>query len=476
MKKIVIAGAGPAGLTAALSLLRRGAFDVTLLEARPSCGGIARTISACGCRMDIGGHRFFTKSERVSRFWESLLQMQRIHRLSQILFDGKLIDYPVSMSASTLMKLGLGSTASACAGYMRASLFPRAEASLEDFYINRFGEPLYKMFFESYTEKVWGRHPSRISADWGAQRVKGLSLLELVRDMAATALGLKGRKKETSLIDEFLYPPLGPGQLWQAAADEIAARGGKFVYGARVESVAVRGGAVRSVDYIKDGNRFREDTDVFISSMPLKDFVLAVRGEEPPASVRNAAAGLMCRDFMTAGVLVRGAEAAAALSDNWIYVQSPDVKLGRMQFFGNWSRRMAEGAPDGSLWLGLEYFCDRGGPMWNMRDEDFLRMAGAELASLPMSRGCRVTDGHVERAAGAYPAYFEGYEKLPMVRDYAASLANAFCVGRGGQHRYNNMDHSMLTAMIAADIIIEGCGDRRAVWEVNAELEYHEKG
>ncbi len=511
MQNIVIIGAGPAGLTAGLELLRRAPdrFAVTVLEADGVCGGISRTVNAGGNRMDLGGHRFFTKDARVNAFWESLLPLQgapafddrllgrekplfpggpdpeqtdRVmlvrDRVSRIYYGGKFFDYPISVKPQTFRNLGLSRTVRAGLGYFGACLHKKPETSLENFYINRFGRPLYEMFFEDYTEKLWGRHPSEISADWGAQRVKGLSVARVLQN----ALGLS-KTKETSLIERFYYPKLGPGQLWEQAAAEFVRRGGRLLKNHRVTALDVEDGRIAGVRAVENGTEKTFPADFVLSSMPLSELVAALRGVEIPQAVRRTAAGLPYRDFVTIGLLVRRLRPenktahktlGRLVPDCWIYVQDRAVRLGRVQIFNNWSPYMVRDAQN-TVFVGLEYFCRENDDFWSASDASLAEAGRKELVKIGLLNADEpVLESHCERVKKAYPAYFDSYGDLPCVRTFLDGLCNLYCIGRNGQHRYNNMDHSMLTAFAACDGILKGTPDKTAVWSVNTEKAYHE--
>ncbi len=513
MKRIVIIGAGPAGLTAAYELLKRGGgqLAVTLLEAGDAFGGISRTVRHGGNRMDIGGHRFFSKDQRVTDFWREILPLQGApalddallgrqkplapdgpdperedevmllrDRVSRIYYKQKFFDYPISMKPQTIKNMGFGTTVKAGCSYMKAALFKKPETSLENFYINRFGKTLYGMFFEGYTEKLWGRHPREISADWGAQRVKGLSIRALIKDMWRKAFGKKDPAHvETSLIEQFWYPKFGPGQLWETVADRVRAMGGVIETGRAVTGLTVEQGRITKVHC---GDAVY-DADVVISSMPVKDLMNALRGETPSADLLAVANGLPYRDFVTVGLLMprlrlKNETAIKTLGDVvpdcWIYVQDTGVKLGRIQIFNNWSPYMVAD-PQHTVWIGLEYFCAEGDDFWNMSQADCVAFAEAELVRMGVIEPGCVLDSHRERVQKAYPAYFDTYDRMDELVDYLDGIQNLYCVGRNGQHRYNNMDHSMLTAMLCADHILDPAGDKRAIWQVNTEQSYHEQ-
>ncbi|HNX14173.1 MAG TPA: NAD(P)/FAD-dependent oxidoreductase [Oscillospiraceae bacterium] len=514
MKKVIVIGAGPAGLTAADELLRKGGFEVTVLEESGEVGGISRTVRYNGNRMDIGGHRFFSKSDEVMKRWEELMPLQGSlaiddkllgrerpvypggpdpekddkvmlvrHRVSRIYYLKKFFDYPISMKASTIKGMGFGRTMKAGFSYLKSAMVKKPETSLENFYINRFGKVLYGMFFEGYTEKLWGRHPSDISADWGAQRVKGLSIRTLLKDMFSKAFGKKSNKNaETSLIEEFWYPKFGPGQLWEGLADDIVKRGAVLKMNCGVKRLIVENGKITGVVCETAEGEKTLTADVVISSMPLRDLVLGIEGDKPSEDMLRIAKGLPYRDFVTVGLLVKrlnlkNETAIKTLGnivpDCWIYVQETEVKLGRIQVFNNWSPYMVKD-PEHTVWIGLEYFCAEGDEFWKMPDEERVKFAAAELEKMGIIGADDVLDSHCERIKKAYPAYFDTYAEIDKLVDYLNTIDNLYCIGRNGQHRYNNMDHSMMTAMVAAETIAAG-SDKTAVWKVNTEQEYHEK-
>ena len=509
-KTAIIIGAGPAGLTAAYTMLKQTDIKPVILEESSFIGGISRTAEHNGNRMDIGGHRFFSKSEEVNRFWDELMPMQgspsvddkrfdiqkplnaggpdpetedRVmllrNRVSRIFYLRKFFDYPISLKPETFINMGLGRTVKAGFGYVKSAVVKKDENSLENFYINRFGKPLYEMFFEDYTEKVWGRHPSDISAEWGAQRVKGLSLMKAVWSVVSKPFMSKD-KVETSLIEQFSYPKKGPGQLWETLADEVKALGGEIIMNCSVNRVEADGGSIKSVSAVTPDGEKSFTGDYYFSTMPIKDLI-ADMGDTPPEDVKRIAGELPYRDFMTVGLLVKDLKLenktgtktlAGTVPDNWIYIQERDVKLGRLQIFNNWSPYMVKD-PEHTVWIGLEYFCNEGDEYWNMPDDEFIKFATDELVKIDIIDRDAVLDSVRIKVKKAYPAYFGTYEEFDTVKDYLSSIDNLYCVGRNGQHRYNNMDHSMLSAIEAVRVIKDG-GDRERIWNVNTEKEYHE--
>ena len=514
-QKAIIVGAGPAGLTAAYELQERTEIHPIILEETEAIGGISQTVNYKGNRMDIGGHRFFSKSKRVTDFWQKLMPLQgapseddiiigkkknlspngpdpekedRVmlerERVSRIFYLRHFFDYPISLKWSTFSGMGLWRTFRAGIGYLKATMVKLPDTSLENFYINRFGRPLYSMFFEDYTEKVWGIHPSKLGADWGSQRVKGLSILTIIKDMLSKALGIKGKGKvETSLIESFVYPKLGPGQLWETAAEDIKKRGGELHMQSKVTGIHVTNRHVVSVEVSKpDGSKQQIDCQYLFSSMPIKDLIACIKGIDIPEDVRRVAAELPYRDFITVGLLVRKLNMQNQtniktyknrIPDTWIYIQERDVKIGRLQVFNNWSPYLIKDFKD-TMWIGLEYFCSEGDELWQMPKEDFINMAIKELVSIGFIETNDVLDSTQVKIRKAYPSYFGTYYELDKVKDFLNQIDNLYCVGRNGQHRYNNMDHSMLTAMEAVDAICNGNNNKQTIWAVNTEEEYHE--
>ncbi len=521
MKKIVIIGAGPAGLTAAYELSQTKTYDITVLEETDTLGGISRTVNYKGNRMDMGGHRFFSKSREVNAWWEKMMPtggkpaedyvalgkscttkdggpdpaktdrvMLMRNRLSRIFFKGKFFDYPISMKWTTLKNMGLLTTVEVGFSYLHSMIFKRPENSLEDFYINRFGKKLYSMFFESYTENLWGRHPRSISPEWGAQRVKGLSVVAIIKNMLTRAFNLSPQEVETSLIEEFAYPKLGPGQLWEITAAEAEKAGVKIIKNAKVTKLNKDGDNVlTAVSYSEMSGATTPpptktlSADFVVSSMPLRDLTAGLN--DVPSNIAEIAAGLPYRDYMTVGVLVKRLQlknetsiktVGNILPDNWVYVHDKRVKMGRFQVYNNWSPYMVADLQN-TVWLGLEYFCNEGDGMWQMSDDAFAKNAIAEMVTIGLvAASDDVADWHVERVKKAYPAYFDTYEHIDDLRNYLDTIPNLFCIGRNGQHRYNNIDHSMCTAFEAVKNITAQVTDKSNIWSVNTEKTYHEGG
>jgi protoporphyrinogen oxidase len=495
----IIIGAGPAGLTAAYELLTRSDVHPIVIERFDYLGGISRTVRYKGNRMDIGGHRFFSKSARVMNWWLEQLpqetpgQSEREDevmlvrgRKSRIYFLRKFFDYPIQLSKATLSNLGPARTLRIGFSYLRSVLFPiRKVENLEQFFINRFGRELYRTFFKSYTEKVWGVPCSKISAEWGAQRIKGLSIRKALAHFLKQS-GQSGdiaqKGTETSLIEQFLYPKFGPGQMWEKIAARVQEMGGEIIANFNVTSVEMKDGRVVAVSgQASDGSQRRFTGDYFFSTTSVKELVQAmVDGNSGvPENVREVAAKLEYRDFIAVGLLVDklkvrepGAKAGQLVSDNWIYIQEPDVLVGRLQVFNNWSPFLV--ADRSKVWLGAEYFCYEGDELWTRSEESMAKLAADELAKIGIIERQDVRDAVVVRMAKTYPAYFGLYDRFQEVRDYVDAIPNLYLVGRNGMHKYNNQDHSMLTAMTAVDNMIAGRCDKQNIWEVNTEQDYHE--
>lgn len=520
-KQVVIVGAGPAGLTAGLELIRSGVQDVTILEATQDIGGLSKTVNHKGNRIDIGGHRFFSKSDWVMDWWRELMPVaapggsdarsnvqisyQGAHRLlgraqltaresdeqvmllrnrlSRIYWGGKFFDYPLKPGVDMAMKLGPAKCVKLGASYVRSSLFPiRPEQSLEDFFINRFGRALYRQFFKEYTEKVWGVPCREISAAWGAQRVKSLSIGKMLMHAARKAIRSDTAAEQTSLIEHFLYPKYGPGQMWETAAHEFQKRGGRLVKGAEVREILRRETQVTAVRARReDGSLSDFPASHVVSTMPVRELVQAMR-PAPAPEVIEVGSALQYRDFITVGLLYRKLRPTAAsicrntnlVPDNWIYIQEPGVKVGRLQIFNNWSPYLV--ADPGTVWLGLEFFARDDDDLWAMSDDQLKALAVREMRQLGLADEADAMDATVIRMPKAYPGYFgSAYERFDEVRLWLDGLKNLYLVGRNGMHRYNNQDHSMLSARVAAQGILRDVPSHAEVWAVNIDDEYHEE-
>jgi protoporphyrinogen oxidase len=539
-KRAIIIGAGPAGLTAAWELLARTDIQPVILEKSGDIGGISKTVNYKGNRMDMGGHRFFSKSDRVMNWWLHIMPVEHTgdeitisyqnkqrtlpaevlakagtelaevlaktgdtstyakasadkadkimlvrKRLSRIYFLRKFFNYPIQLSMDTLRKLGPANTFRIVLSYMKARLFPRKpERSLEDFYINRFGAALYQLFFKDYTEKVWGVPCNNISAEWGAQRIKGVSISKAMQHAVKEVVKKKNghgdiaqKGTETSLIDQFLYPKYGPGQLWEEVARQIIEKGGVIMHHQDVKEIGYQEQHVKSITALNTatGKKQIYTGDYFVSTMPIQELIAGM-DDDVPVEVKEIAAGLQYRDFITVGVLLkrlRTADHRTMLPDTWIYIQEKNVRVGRLQLFNNWSPYMVKD-PD-TVWLGMEYFCNTTDSFWKLPDDIIQKMAISELEKMGLAKKEDVLDSTVQRMEKTYPAYFGTYTHFDVIRDYIDQFHNLFLVGRNGMHKYNNSDHSMLTAMIAVDNICAGITDKENIWAVNTEQEYHEE-
>jgi len=532
-KKAIIIGAGPAGLTAAYELLKRTDIKPIILEKSGDIGGISKTVNYKGNRIDIGGHRFFSKSDRVMNWWLNIMPIQAEEqttfnisyqnksreidaasieaidnagkdpdkvmlvrrRLSRIYFLRKFFTYPIQLSLDTLTKLGLWTTIAIMFSYLKAQLLPRKpEKNLQDFMINRFGQVLYKLFFKDYTEKVWGIPCDKISAEWGAQRIKGVSISKAIQHAIQSATKKKQKvagndiaqkDTETSLIEQFLYPKFGPGQLWEEVARQVESMGGKILMHHDVKRIYTSDSnnqvtAVAAINNITGETSYLEG-DYFFSTMPVQELIGGLDGPIPE-DVKEVAAGLQYRDFITVGILLKklsfqdkktGEWKALDLKDTWIYIQENDVKVGRLQLFNNWSPYMVKDPY--TTWVGMEFFCNKTDDFWNRPDGYIKDLAIRELEKIGLASQANVLDATVLRVEKTYPAYFGTYKEFDRIREYIDRIENIFLVGRNGMHKYNNSDHSMLTAMVAVDNIIAGVTEKESIWAVNTEQEYHEE-
>ena len=519
-KNVVIAGAGPAGLTLGYEVLEnKGDKNLVplLFEQDTQVGGISKTVNYKGNRMDIGGHRFFSKSDWVMDWWATHMSYDFIeseeityqnktrtvdapkqntsglmgkmllrNRLSRIYYLRKFFDYPISLSIETIRNLGLVRMTFIGFSYIKARLLPiRQEKNLEDFLINRFGRRLYLTFFKDYTEKVWGVNCEEISPEWGAQRIKGLSIIEAIKHALKSTKPSSFRQKDvnTSLIEKFLYPQFGPGQMWEIVTKKIEDRGGQVAMQTRVTDLEIdyenRKVVKAQVEDLQSGETRWQDCDYFVSTMPVKALVKMF--DQAPEEVKRVSEGLMYRDFITLGVLLKKLKKSKytdqsdtnMLPDNWIYIQEPDVLIGRLQIFNNWSPHLV--AEKDTVWLGLEYFCDETDKLWTMDEEELTQLAISELESIGLIDSEDVLDHTVHKVEKTYPAYFGTYDEFHKVREYLDSFDNLFLIGRNGMHRYNNQDHSMLTARYSAEAIVTGEIDRDKIWDVNVDDDYHEE-
>jgi len=525
-KTAIIIGAGPAGLTAAYELVTRTDIKPIVIEQSNDIGGISKTVVHNGNRMDIGGHRFFSKSDVVMKWWLEIMPIQgsdskddllkdifyqkkrtqvklspngpdpektdRVmlirNRLSRIFFLRKFFDYPISLNAKTLSNLGIVRIIKIGWTYIWIQLFPvKNVTSLEDFFINRFGKELYKTFFKDYTEKVWGVPCTEIAADWGAQRIKELSvsraIIHAVKSIFRNENHISQKNTDTSLIEQFMYPKLGPGQMWETVASIVEEKGGIIIKNAKVVELKIAENQVNELCYFNQETQQESVVkgDYFFSTMPVKDLILAM-GDKAPSKVKAVSDGLQYRDFITVGLLLNKLKIQnetkiptlhGLIPDSWIYIQEREVKVGRLQIYNNWSTYMI--ADIEKVWIGLEYFCNEGDELWEKKDDEFIQFAIDELHSIDIIDKKEVLDSTIIRMPKTYPAYFGTYSKFDEISAFTDTLENLFLIGRNGMHKYNNQDHSMLTAITAVNNIISGDKSKRNIWDINTEEQYHEE-
>lgn len=533
-KTAIIIGAGPAGLTAAYELLDKTDIKPIIYEKSNDIGGISKTINYKGNRIDIGGHRFFSKSERVMDWWMNILPLQGApakddlavgreipiskesvkhdigsvktktcpapdpelvdevmlnrSRLSRIFFLRKFFNYPISMDYNTFSNLGIKRTVKIGLSYIKTSFSHiKPEKSLEDFFINRFGVELYRTFFKDYTGKVWGVACNQITAEWGSQRIKGLSItnaiLHAFKKIFTSDSSISQKDVETSLISQFMYPKHGPGQLWEEVAKIITENGGEIHHGNKVVGIQSKKNRLDAIKVLDEstGEFKKIEGEYFLSTMPVKDLINSFE-EDLPSDVSEVAQGLMYRDFITVGLLLnelkiknetKMSTVNDLVPDNWIYIQERDVKIGRLQIFNNWSPYLVK--DDSKVWIGLEYFCNEGDDMWNMSNENFTDFAIKELEKINIINADEVIDSIVIKVQKTYPAYFGTYNKFDIIKSFTDQFENLFLIGRNGMHRYNNMDHSMLTAMTVVENIKNDIKSKENIWNINAEEKYHEE-
>ncbi len=481
-KKALIIGGGPAGLTAAYELLKRTDIVPIVFESDGQVGGLAKTVRYKGNHIDIGGHRFFSKSDRVMKWWAEILPMLHRNRLSRILYRGKFFDYPVSLNITTLRNLGFIRIIKIIFSYLRVRLSPiKHEKSLEDFLINRFGRTLYKTFFKDYTKKVWGIPASKIKPEWGAQRIKGISIKKVIIHAFKHLFSFKKSKNkdlETSWINKFWYPKFGPGQMWEEVEKRVNAKGGRVLCNHKVVGLLHKKNTMYAVKVrnTTTGETTTFEGDYVFSTMPVKHLISCI--DDVPHNVREVAQGLKYRDFITVGLLLKKLhvpfkkKVVTSVPDNWIYIQESHVKVGRLQIFNNWSPYLVK--DKNTTWVGLEYFCNEGDELWSMDKKAFAQFAIDELVKINMIKKEDVLDSYVLKVPKAYPVYFGTYHRFEEIKAFTNSIENLFLIGRNGMHKYNNQDHSMLAAMTAVDSIIAGQIDKSDLWHVNTEKSYHE--
>lgn len=513
-KKAIIIGGGPAGLTAAYEFIQNTDIQPVVLEQSEFWGGISRTVNYKGNRIDIGGHRFFSKSDVIMDWWCKILpilseekairisyqnkskELNTIEfpsdvknldnvmlvrsRKSRIYYQKQFFDYPIALTPETVWKLGLFNTFLIGMSYLKSVAFPiRNEKNLEDFFINRFGKKLYRTFFKDYTEKVWGIKCTEISSEWGAQRIKGLSIRKSVAHFLKKKFSKKTDKNisqkdtETSLIEYFLYPKFGPGQMWEEVARKVTDNKGELHQNLKVIKIQAENDRITAVtvqNLLTKEEKVLEG-DYFISTMPVQELIASLE-VEVPEKIKDIAEGLVYRDFITVGLLLKKMT-KEEITDNWIYIQEPYVKVGRLQIFNNWSPFMVQ--DPNTAWVGLEYFCYEGDALWNKSEAEMKELAIKEMVEIGMINREDVLDSVVIKMPKTYPAYFGTYEKFNAIIDYTARFENLYLIGRNGMHKYNNQDHSMLTAIQAVQNIKNGISGKENIWAINTEQEYHEE-
>ncbi len=506
VKTALIIGAGTAGLSAAYSILKNTEnIKPIVLESEEFLGGLARTIDYEGRKTDIGPHRFFSKDEEILKFWTHFLPLQgkpakddillsrnigftegisdpeitdksmlKRKRFSRIYFKNKFFDYPVKINFRTVLNMGIFSTLLAGISYLKSYLLKRKENSLEDFFINRFGKILYNMFFENYTQKVWGRHPSKIDKSWGEQRVKGLSLAKTILNKLSFI-----KNKEISLIEEYYYPKKGAGQLWDTMANEILAMDGEILLGRKVKGFKLSDNAISAVVIEYEGKDYEVTCDYVISSMPIKDLVSGI--DTAPLEIKALADKLPYRDYILVSLLIKDwnlknntdwRTIGNICPDSWIYVQDENVKVGRIYIPKNFSPYLSSGIDD--LLIGMEYYCDENDSFWDLKDDELFKFAINELIKInAINDEKSVLKKYRINIKKAYPAYFDSYKDFDKIEKYLNSIENLYCIGRNGQHKYNNMDHSTASGILVAKVIKENL-DKSVLWKINTENKYQE--
>lgn len=519
-KKAIIIGAGPAGLTAAYELISKTRIKPIIYEMSGDIGGLSKTVNYKGNKIDIGGHRFFSKSDKVMNWWQNILPLQgapaiddilldRVvrypndtntrdpnktddvllirRRLSRIFFLRKFFNYPISLDLNTFINLGLIRVTKIMLSYLKQQILPiKEERSLEDFFINRFGKELYLTFFKDYTEKVWGVPCNLINSEWGVQRIKGLSIskaiLHAIKKTFSKNYSIYQKNIETSLIEKFLYPKFGPGQMWEKVANIILNQGGEIILKHKVIGVKSDKTKIKQVEVRNEetGDIKIVEGDYFFSTMPIKELINSFKNDVPD-EVKKIAQGLTYRDFITVGLLLKKLKLKNntkiktinnIIPDNWVYIQEKDVKLARIQIFNNWSPYLVKDL--NTVWIGLEYICSEQDDLWKKTDDEIYKFSIEEILTIGFIDKEDIIDHIVIRMKKAYPAYFGTYDKFEIIKQFTDRFENLFLIGRNGMHRYNNQDHSMLTAMAAVENIIYGITTKDNIWNINAEQEYHE--
>jgi protoporphyrinogen oxidase len=488
-KTAIIIGAGPAGLTAAYELLTKTNIKPIIIEKSNHIGGISKTIDYKGNKIDIGGHRFFSKSNEIMELWLNLLPRENSKsnndqkdvmllrsRKSSIYFNNTFFDYPIKISLKTVYNWGITKSFSIGLNYFKQILFPiKKERNLEEFFTNKFGKKLYLMFFKSYTEKVWGISCKKLSQEWGAQRIKTMSIYKVISHSLLSLLPYKKKEKKTSLASSFFYPKYGAGQIWEKLAKKVISMGGEIRKNSKVKKIEMVGKRVKSVRIAEiSGNDFETECDYLFSSMPINHLISSIE-TKIPKSVCTIGKKLMYRDFVIVGILAKNKTSTLTkkkILDNWIYLQQKTFTAGRILFFNNWSPHMTK--LKNNIWIGVEFFCFKNDKIWNKTDENLIDMAIAELEKIGITNKKDLIDGTVIREEKAYPIYAGAYHKFYLVKNFFNKIENLYPIGRNGMHRYNNMDHSMLTAMESVKCVTNGGKNKDKIWDVNSEKKYHE--
>ncbi len=518
MRKAIILGAGPAGLTAAYELLTRSDIKPVIIEMDNQVGGLSKTINYKGNLIDIGGHRFFSKSKKITDWWLKFLpltdipendipityhnQTIELHksdptykggagrmlvrpRKSRIYFDHSFFDYPLSLNRKTLQNFGMTKITSIALSYFRSKLFPiKGEQTLEEFFINRFGRELYRTFFKGYTEKIWGVSCDQIPADWGYQRIKdlniGKAIFQSFKSVFTSNKNIHQQGVSTSLIEQFLYPEKGPGQMWEKVAQKVMELGGEIHLGYEAEKIRVENNRIISVSCGKpgDGKSLELQGDYFFSTIPVKNLIASLVNIDVPVHINEIASRLAYRDFIMVGLLFKkqgdkNKDGFESLTDNWIYLQDKNLIAGRLQIFNNWSQDMVR--DKNNLWVGMEYFCSESDAIWGKSREEMIELALEEITEIGLIRKEALIDATVIKIQKAYPSYIGAYDQFPVIQEFLDTIENLYLTGRNGMHRYNNADHSMMTAMVAVDNIINNQKDRSNIWAVNMEQDFHEE-
>ena len=530
--KVAVIGAGPAGLAFTDKLLElRKDISIDIYEKSNYIGGISKTVNYKGNRIDIGGHRFFSKSDEVMKWWTNkfpidissltdsdLISYQNSNRnidgfktikdkktndnrimlvrkrKSRILYSGKLYDYPLKLNLKTIKNIGTNKIINVGLSYLKSKLDKKEPKNLEDFIVSRFGYKLYTMFFETYTEKVWGRHPKEISPEWGAQRIKGLSIRKVIIDIVRKLLskiiktqsyGISQKDTETSLIERFLYPKYGPGQMWEEVANDLKEQNVNIFMNKPIKGIEFSSDKSKAESVLfndEHGEIIKKKYDYIISTMPIKELIKSSKSENNeyifPPEILKIADSLPYRDFITIGLLIKNISGPQMepLDDTWIYVQEPNVKVGRIQIFNNWSPYLV--ADKKNCWIGLEYFCNENDELWNKSNKELIELAKEELLKLKLTNSDAFLDSTILREPKTYPAYFDSYENIDTLINYVNKINNLFLIGRNGMHKYNNQDHSMLSGFRAAEIIANNqvnAKSKEELWKINVEQEYHEE-